>query len=182
MKLIPDRIRNIVEQYVVHKGNFENFLRSRGVKIGENCQLLNRIENYGTEPWLIEIGNKVTVTYGVFFINHDGSSRLFRKNLSKSSIYGNKFGAIRILDNCFIGINSIILPGVTIGPNSIVGAGSVVHKDIKPNMVVAGVPAKEISNLDDFIVKYTQKMIPISATNRKELRKELTFYFWGEER
>ena len=66
---------------------------------------------------------------------------------------------------------------MTIGPNSIVGAGSVVNKDVKPNTVVAGVPAKDISCMDDFIHKYKQKMIPTTATNRKDLRKELSNYF-----
>jgi acetyltransferase-like isoleucine patch superfamily enzyme len=54
------------------------------------------------------------------------------------------FKAVRIEDGADIGIGAIILPGVTIGRNSIIGAGSVVTKDVKPNSVVAGVPAKLI--------------------------------------
>jgi acetyltransferase-like isoleucine patch superfamily enzyme len=143
---------------------------------------LNHPHNYGSEPWLIDIGNKVTVTYGVFFLTHDASSRLFRDSLAGSSVFGNRFGQIQVKDNCFIGVNSIILPGTTIGPNSIIGAGSVVAKDVPPNTVVAGVPAREISSLDSYIEKYQERMIPIDADNREDLRKELTQYFWGEER
>jgi len=54
------------------------------------------------------------------------------------------FKPVRIEDGADIGIGAIILPGVTIGRNSIVGAGSVVTKDVKPYSVVAGVPARLI--------------------------------------
>ena len=49
--------------------------------------------------------------------------------------------------NCWIGAGAVILPGVTVGENSIVGAGSVVTKDVPANTVVAGNPAKFIKNL-----------------------------------
>lgn len=182
MKIIPGRVKFAFEYYLLCRASLVNYLRRKGVRIGENCDLLNRGENYGSEPWLIEIGNYVTLTYGVTLITHDAASRLFRSTLPGSSRYGNRFGPIRILDNCFVGINSIILPDVTIGPNSIVGAGSVVVKDVPPNTVVAGVPARNIATLDEYIEKYIQKMVPISSTNRQDLRKELTAYFWGEER
>lgn len=182
MKINLEKILDQIKYYVFFRGNKIKYLRSKGVKIGVNCQILNRPYNFGSEPWLIEIGDNVTITNGVFLVTHDGASRLFRKTISNSSPYGNRFGTVKVLDNCFIGINSIILPSVTIGPNSIIGAGSVVVKDVKPNSVVAGVPAGFVSNLDDYIEKYKGKMIPINSKNRKDLRRELTQYFWGEVR
>jgi acetyltransferase-like isoleucine patch superfamily enzyme len=164
-------IGQFLKYYVVFKGNRTKYLRSLGVKIGNDCQILNRPINYGSEPWLIEIGNRVTVTNGVFLLTHDASSRLFRESLTGSSKFGNRFGTVRVLDNCFIGINSIILPGVTIGPNSIVGAGSVVVKDVPPNTVVAGVPAREISDLEDYIKKYQERMVPIKQKTVKIYEK-----------
>jgi acetyltransferase-like isoleucine patch superfamily enzyme len=181
-KNVLTAISQFLKYYILFKGNRIKYLRSLGVKIGSDCQILNRPINYGSEPWLIEIGNKVTITYGVFLITHDASSRLFRESLPDSSKFGNRFGTVRVLDNCFIGINSIILPGVTIGPNSIVGAGSVVVKDVPPNTVIAGVPAREICDLDEYKNKYKERMISIQSTDRSNLRKELTRYFWGEER
>ena len=168
--------------FVLHKGNLISYLRYLGVRIGENCELWNQPVDYGSEPWLIEIGDRVTITYGVKLITHDASSRLFRKTLANSSPYGNRFGKIHILDNCFIGTDSIIMPDVTIGPNSIVGAGSVVVKDVPPDTIVAGVPARRIASLDEYIEKYKQKMLPIKSKNRGDLRQELSLYFWGEER
>jgi acetyltransferase-like isoleucine patch superfamily enzyme len=60
---------------------------------------------------------------------------------------------IEIMDNVFIGCNSTILGGVTIGNNVVVAAGSVVTKDVPPNSVVAGNPAKVIESFDDYINK-----------------------------
>jgi acetyltransferase-like isoleucine patch superfamily enzyme len=57
-----------------------------------------------------------------------------------------------------------------------------VTKNVPPNTVVAGVPAKIISTLDDYIDKYKESIIPTKAKNREDLRRELTIYFWGEER
>lgn len=56
---------------------------------------------------------------------------------------------VLIADNCWIGAGAILLPGVSVGENSVVGAGSVVTKDVPPNTVVAGNPAKIIRELDN---------------------------------
>jgi len=63
------------------------------------------------------------------------------------------FGTVEILDNCFIGANAIVLPGVRIGPNSIVGTGAVVTKDVPPDTVVAGCPARKICDLAEYRAK-----------------------------
>jgi hypothetical protein len=57
-------------------------------------------------------------------------------------------GKVDIRDNVYIGYQSVILPGVTIGPNAIVSAGSVVRSDVAEGDVVAGVPAKRVGRLD----------------------------------
>lgn len=152
------------------------------MKIGEGCVIMTAVDSFGSEPWLIELGNRVLLTRGVLFITHDGSSRLFRASIPNGSRFGNRFGRILVHDDSFIGVNSILLPGVEIGPNSIVGVGSVVNKDVPPNMVYAGVPARPICTLDEYIEKYKERMVPIQSADRAELRKELTTYFWGEPR
>jgi acetyltransferase-like isoleucine patch superfamily enzyme len=182
MRIIPRRMIDFFMYHIIYKGDLVHYLRHLGVRVGENCAFHNLPDDFGSEPWLIEIGDLVTITAGVKLITHDAASRLFRKTLPGSSPYGNRFGRIHILDNCFIGSNSIILPDVEIGPNSIVGAGSVVVKDVSPNSVVTGVPARKICSLDEYIEKYRKRMVPIKSRNRQDLRRELTLYFWGEER
>lgn len=55
-------------------------------------------------------------------------------------------GNITVKEDCVIGCNSVVFPNVTIGPNSAVGAMSVVKKDVPPNVIVAGVPAKYVKD------------------------------------
>lgn len=166
--------------YIRFRGDRNKFFRWQGAKIGRNCNI--QLRSLGSEPWLIEIGDNVTIVRDSMLITHDGSSRLFRGSISNSSKYGNAFGTIVVKDNCFIGAKAVIMPGVVIGPNSIVGAGSVVTENVLSNSVYAGVPARLISDLESFIEKYKSNMIPITSESREDLRKELTMYFWGEER
>ena len=72
---------------------------------------------------------------------------------SHCSIYSistidNKEGQVKLQKNCKIGSHSVVMPGVTIGENSIIGAMSFVNCDIPDNVVAAGVPAKVIKKIE----------------------------------
>jgi hypothetical protein len=66
-------------------------------------------------------------------------------------------GPIDIRDNCFIGYGAIIMPRVTIGPDSVVAAGAVVVKDVPPGVVVGGNPAKVICTLEELLTKVEER-------------------------
>ena len=176
------RLRYLSRRYIKFRGNKIEMLRAMGVRIGAGTAIINNVIDFGEEPWLIEIGDRVTITRGVIFINHDGSSRIFRHLVQDGSKYGNRFGPIRVLDNSFIGVNSLLLPNVTIGPNSIVGAGSVVTQDVPPGTVAVGAPARVVCTLDEHVQAYQDRMIPVESVDRAALRSELTNRFFGEER
>lgn len=91
---------------------------------------------------ILIIGNRIAFSPGVTLIT---SSHPVSPKLSK--VYG-KNEAITIEDDCWIGANAIILPGVTIHQCSVVGAGAVVTKDVPSQTVVGGVPAKFIKKID----------------------------------
>jgi len=122
-------------------------LKKKGFKLGENVSI---VDNFFFDPshcYLISIGNNCTICPNVRLIAHDAS---IKKILGYT-----KIGKIDIRENCFIGDSAVILPGVTIGPNSIVGAGSVVTKDIPPDTVAAGNPAKILFPVEQYIAKIT---------------------------
>ena len=123
--------------------------RKLGVHVGENC-LISNFCTLSSEPYLISIGDHCRITSGVDFVTHDGSTWCYNQN---DLFHGSRFGPIMIRDNCFIGMNTTILYDVEIGPNSIIGAGSVVTKNIPANSVYAGNPARFIYTYDEFLQK-----------------------------
>lgn len=146
-------------------------LRQWGVQIGEHCRI--HTLNWPSEPWLVRIGNHVTIPPDVTFVTHN-SNTLFQEKYE--SLTG--FGPIDIKDYVQIGINTTILPNVTIGPWSVIGAGSVVTKDVPPNTVVAGNPAKPICTIDEFERKCVEGHIDVPL-DRDELRRFLVQRFFG---
>ena len=126
------------------------YARSLGVKIGNNVRLISIKKSegtFGSEPYLIKIGNNVTVSGAVQFVNHDGGVFIFRDKHPNMDV----FGPIVIGNNVFIGYGAIILPGVYVGDNSVIGAGSVVTRSVDANSVVAGVPAKILKSSDQYL-------------------------------
>ena len=136
------------------------------IKIGHSCVFTGKRISFGSEPYLIEIGNNVRITADVKFITHDGGVGILRDKFPDINV----FGKIKIGNNTFIGVNSIIMPGVNIGDNVVVGAGSVVTKNIPSNSVVVGVPAKVIMSIDEYEKKILNKSI-ILTTNKSNQRK-----------
>lgn len=127
----------------------EKYAKYIGVKIGLNCRLIN--VSFSTEPYLVTIGNHVSATQ-VRFETHDGGVWVFRNSNPELDI----IKPITIGNNVFIGFGSVILPGVTIGDNVVIAAYAVVSRDIPPNSVAAGIPAKVIKSIDEYIDKVSQ--------------------------
>lgn len=123
-------------------------LKKRGLVIGEGCEILNGYE-FGSEPYLVEIGNNVRITRGVNITTHDGGVWVLRHLYPELSDI-DCFSRVKTGDNCHIGLNATIMPGVTIGKNCIVGAGAVVTHDIPDNSVAVGVPARVIESVEEY--------------------------------
>ena len=112
----------------------------------------NTFINYGAtiaDPTHVRIGSNVVLSDCTIF-GHDGSAQVL------ATAYGiplDAVGKVDIKDNVFVGWGAVIMPGVTIGPNAVVGAGAVVTKDVAPGTVVGGVPARVIGTVDALVLK-----------------------------
>ncbi len=138
--------RDIIKFLFKHLNNkFRVWMwRKMGVKIGENCRI--HCFSLSPESYLIEIGNDVIITENVYLITHEGSICLFHNENPHMDL----FGTIKIGNNCFIGMNSLIMPNTTIGNNCIIGAGSIVRGKIPDNSVAIGNPARVIMTTEKY--------------------------------
>lgn len=124
--------------------SYERQARYVGVTLGENNFIATRF--WGTEPYLITIGSHCQITGGVRIYTHGGAGAV-RRWYPKFDT----FGKVTIGDYVYIGNHSLIMPGVTIGNNVLVAAGSVVTKSVPDNIVVGGNPARYICTIEEYL-------------------------------
>lgn len=123
------------------------FHRLRGVKIGKGTRISRNVMLDDHNPELIHIGKNVAITTKVIILCHQRDLTNYKVG-EDAMYYPFKEQAVYICDKVHIGVGSIIMPGVTIGEGAIIGAGSVVTKNIPPYCVAVGVPAKVIKQFN----------------------------------
>lgn len=140
----------------------DGYARYKGVTVGKNCRII--IREFGTEPWLISIGDNVTISDGVKLLTHDGSTWLIRDDSGRRYLYKR----IKIGNNVFIGVNSVLMPGVVIEDNVIIAAGSIVTKSVPAGCIVGGNPAKKIGSFDKYRSDVLQNYVADKAMNKSK--------------
>ncbi len=106
-------------------------------------------------PEFVEIGDNFISAPGSIILAHDASLLIrYREYRIQNTVIGN---------NVFLGANAVVLAGVRVGDGAIIGAGSIVTKDVHENMVVAGNPAREISTVDEYRKKCQEQNILVKA-------------------
>lgn len=143
--------------------------------VGDNCMtMFRKVPLY---PKLISLGNNVWIASDVLLVTHDVIHRMLNNRYGGNEFQEN-MGCIDIRDNVFIGSNSTILPNVTIGPDTIIAAGSLVNRSIPGNGVYGGVPAKFLCSLEEFTEK-RRNAAPIKiAWGKKGLSEETVAACW----
>ncbi|MCP4607480.1 MAG: acyltransferase [Planctomycetes bacterium] len=141
------------------------YLITDGLLIGKNVTIAKSAIIDTRYPYLVSIGNNCTISDGCIVLAHDAAAFKFTDHT--------RIGKVEIRDNCYFGMNVIITPGVTIGPNVVVAAGSVVNKDIPPNSCVTGVPARFYAKFDEMIARHESQIAVRSVFTYEELSKGL---------
>lgn len=147
-------LANVAEDVAIGGGTriWQYVVLLKGARIGSGCNLCAHTFVEGD----VLIGDNVTLKSGVFLwdgtrIEDDvfiGPNATFTNDrMPRSKVYPEKFLGITVRKGASIGANATILPGITIGEHSMIGAGAVVTKDVEPYCVVAGNPARIIRKL-----------------------------------
>ncbi len=163
--------RTLYKSFMV-KFNHVKYAKKIGVNMGNNVHLYGTIW-WGTEPWLITLGDDVYITNGVKFITHDGGTLLFRDSIPDLEITK----PIKLGNKVYVGNNVIFLPGITVGNNVIIGAGAIVTHDIPDNSVAVGVPARVIKTIEEYLDKLKRESLHMGHMNGEEKDKALREYY-----
>lgn len=144
-----------------YKKLYPRYLAWLGVNISD------QFSEYG-DPWispecrfdaagynLITLGDGVTISYGTSILVHDYS--IDKALYARRGTHGKLLKSVTIGRNCFIGANTMILPGTVIGDDCIIGGGSVVKGRFPVGSVVCGNPARVVGTVDEFLEKHEAK-------------------------
>jgi maltose O-acetyltransferase len=154
-------------------------LERTGLRMGRNVFVGGGTVLDADFAHLIEIGDDTVISLGVMVLAHDASTR---RHLGYSRV-----APVRIGRRVFLGARAIVLPGVTIGDDAIVGAGSVVTRDVAPGTVVAGNPARPLTSTEQYLEHHRRELEQrprwertgwtvsggISRENQRAMRDEL---------
>ena len=120
-------------------------MKAAGIKLGVDCYISPQAYFDGMKPNLIEIGDNCMITRGCMIISHTDA---FMGGLRRIWTGRREFKKVKIGNNVYIGVGTVVMAGVTIGDNVVIGAKSLVNSDIPSNSVALGVPARVVRPLD----------------------------------
>lgn len=126
-------------------------LRQQGMHLGSDVWLPASTWIDPDYCFLISIGDHCGFGEECLILAHDAQMDEF--------LDAARIGQVTIHESCHIGARTVILPGVVIGPKTIVGANSVVTRSLPPDTVCAGNPAKVICSLEDYLSKHRSRIV-----------------------
>ena len=155
--------------------NKRKYLIKRGANIGSGTRMNCNVDAFGTEPYLITVGENCLFAANINLITHDGGIKVLNALGYFDGKRMDNIAPIVIGNNVYIGMGAYIMPGVHIGDNVIVGAGAIVTKDIPSNSVCVGIPARVIKTIDEYYqgLKSSDKLFPTPVMSSSKKREYL---------
>lgn len=150
------------------------YAKHLGVNLGKNVTFYGmKTGMFSTEPWLITKGDNCHITANCTFVTHDGGTLILRKEVPDLELTA----PINIGNDVYIGVNTTILSGTKIGNRCIIGACSLVKGNFPDNSVIAGVPAKVIKTVDEYLEKAQRESLHFGHLHGKEKELQLKRFF-----
>jgi maltose O-acetyltransferase len=180
-KLFTDYCEGLPEDRVQAKRKMHAFNLTTPDDLDKRTQLMQEIFGRETKAWIeppfyfcygtnIEIGDGTYINFNCNFVDDTkiiiGKNVMFGPSVTIATVghpihpdYRGYMYAdpVKIENNCWIGANVTICPGVTIGANTVIGAGSVVTKDIPANSIAVGNPCRVMRTINEHDLKYYYK-------------------------
>lgn len=161
-------------QYLISKKVFK--------EVGEHFVFFPR--KIPQDPQFIRFHNNVVVATDVMFVNHDIIHEMlnglpYPHNLSGGG-YKKNWGCIEIKDNVFIGARSMIMPGITLGPNVVVAAGSIVTKNFSGGVIIGGNSARVIGSMEKLMKNRSEDSRNRQDNLTKEQEAKVAWERWKD--
>lgn len=184
--MIKKFFKRILYKNKIDSETYIKYLRKKGCTIGKETKIYSprNVIIDETRPWLIEIGDNVQITDGVRILTHGYDWSVFK--VKYGEILGSS-GKVKIGNNVFIGVNTTILKGTFIGDDIIIGANSLVNKNLYESGVYGGNPIKYIMSLEEYYDKRKSKQLDeayectiqyYEVYNKWPDKKVLEEFFW----
>lgn len=153
-----------------------SYARMIGVNLKGRVKIYgSSYEMFSSEPFLVTLHDNVFISVGAKFNCHDGGVLPFRKDFPTLDLAA----PIVVKSNCFIGMDAMIMKGVTIGENCVVAARAVVTKDVPDGSIVGGNPAKIIKSTQEYLDGAQLKSLGIGHLEGDEKLSEYKRIFGG---
>ncbi|WP_261561714.1 glycosyltransferase [Frankia tisae] len=174
---LPGRALRVARRTYLLRTDPVGYARSIGVRLGVDCRFIGvTAATFGTEPYLIRLGDRVAIADGVRFITHDGAAHRLRREHPDIDVVG----PIRVGHDAVIGMNTIIMPGVTIGADVVIAAGSVVMRDVPARSLAAGAPARVVTDVEQWERRMLARSVGTGAMSPQRKREVFLDRFAAE--
>jgi len=153
-------LKQLLQRFRMTQEKLIRKFRGKGGVIGAGCRIYSpeTVQLDMGKAFLIRIGDGCKITAGVSILAHDYAFSVAQNRFGYAHCLGGS-APVTIGNNCFLGMNAVILMGTVIGDNCIVGAGSVVKGTFPDDVVIGGNPARVICTLEEYYLKRREKAL-----------------------